>query len=314
MSDAVEAAKTSRLSGPIRGALWMIAAGTSFTAMLGVLRPATAHLHPFEVAFFRQLITLSLIMPWLLRNGVATMRTRRLPLIGLRALLGLASTLCWFYGVPHIPLAQSTAINFTSPLWATAFAAIILGETVRLRRWTATAIGFAGILIVLRPGFQEFSDFALIVLAGSAAWGSQHIVLKTLSRTERADVILGYHALLLTPIALLFALPFWITPSWTDLFWLALIGALGTSGHLCLTRSFAAADASVVLPFDFAKMPIATMIGFLAYGERPDLWTWVGAAVILTSSVYIARREAVLARRGERAATPSLRSDPPGTA
>lgn len=312
MNGGAAAEKTAGLSGPMRGALWMIAAGASFTAMLGVLRPATANLHPFEVAFFRQLITLSLIMPWLLRSGVATMRTRRFPLIGLRALLGLASTLCWFYGVPHIPLAESTAINFTSPLWATAFAAIILAEPVRLRRWSATAIGFAGVLIVLRPGFHDFSNFALIVLAGSAAWGCQHIVLKTLSRTERADVILGYHALLLTPIALLFALPFWITPSWSDLVWLALIGALGTSGHLCLTRSFAAADASVVLPFDFAKMPIAALIGFLAYGEHPDLWTWVGAAIILASSVYIARREAVLARRGERPA--AIRTDPPGTA
>jgi drug/metabolite transporter (DMT)-like permease len=306
--------RLARLSGPTRGALWMVAAGLSFTTMLGVLRPATENLHPFEVAFFRQLITLSLIMPWLLRTGISTMRTRRFPLIGLRALLGLTSTLCWFYGVPHIPLAESTAINFTSPLWATAFAAIILGEQVRLRRWSATAIGFCGVLIVLRPGFYDFSDFALIVLAGSAAWGCQHIVLKTLSRTERADVILGYHALLLTPIAFAFAMPFWITPSWTDLIWLGLIGALGTAGHLCLTRSFAAAEASVVLPFDFAKMPLAALIGYLAYGEHPDVWTWVGAVIILASSVYIARREAVLARSGERVGTVAARTDPPGTA
>jgi drug/metabolite transporter (DMT)-like permease len=190
------------------------------------------------------------------------------------------------------------------------FAAVILHEPVRLRRWTATIIGFAGVLVVLRPGFQEFSIWAVVMLCGAACWGCQHIVLKMLSRTEATNVIVFYHAVLLTPAALILAMFVWRTPGLVDVLWLLALGICGTLGLLALARSFAAAEASVVLPFDFSKMPIAAAIGYIAFDEHPDLWTWAGAALIVSAATYIARREAQIAR----ANTAKARSGPPGTA
>lgn len=315
MSVAAARARWSALPGPARGILWMLASAFAFTAMLGTVKPASQNLHPFEVTFFRHFFTLIAMLPWILRLGPGTLRTKRFPLIALRGLLGFISTILWFYSVPKLALADATAINFTAPLWATVFAAVVLHEPVRLRRWTATAIGFAGVLVVVRPGFQEFSVWALVMLCGAACWGSQHIVLKMLSRTEPTNVIVCYHAILLTPAALILALFVWQTPGLVDILWLLALGALGTVGHLALARSFAAAEASVVLPFDFSKMPIAAAIGYVAFNEHPDLWTWVGAAIIVAAATYIARREAQIARANAPATKlGQIRTDPPGTA
>jgi drug/metabolite transporter (DMT)-like permease len=306
-------ARFSALPAPVRGAIWMVGAAASFSAMLSVVRPASEGLHAFQVAFIRHALTFAFVAPVLFRGSLTLPRRENLPIITLRAFLGFVSTVCWFYGVPHIELTQSTAINFTSPLWATVFAAIILGEQVRTRRWAATAVGFIGVLVVLRPGFTEPSIYAFVVMAGAAAWGVQHIVLRRLSQRESAKVIVASHSLFLTPMALIPAILVWEMPAWHVWAWLVVMSALGTLGHVCLTRSFAAAEASAVLPFDFTKMPVATLIGFLAYGEEPDLFTWVGAAIILAASVYIARREAQIARAARRAAPAPVRSDPPGT-
>ncbi len=314
MIPAATKARWAALPSTTRGILWMLASALTFTAMLATVKPASQNLHPFEVTFFRHVFTLFVMLPLILRVGISALKTDKFPLIALRGLLGFASTVLWFYAVPHLALADATAINFTAPLWATVFAAVILHEPVRLRRWTATAIGFAGVLVVLRPGFHEFSVWALVMLIAAACWGSQHIVLKTLSRTIPANVIVCYHAILLSPAALIMALFVWRTPSWGDAFWLVALGICGTLGHLALARSFAAAQASVVLPFDFSKMPIAALIGYLAFGERPDLWTWAGAALIVSASAYIARREAQIARANAAAAKAKARSGPPGTA
>lgn len=303
-------ARWAALPGTTRGILWMLISAFTFTAMLAAVKPASQNLHPFEVAFFRHVFTLFVMLPLLLRLGPGALRTGKFPLILLRGFFGFASTVLWFYAVPNLALANATAINFTAPLWATLFAAVILHEPVRMRRWIATGVGFAGVLVVLRPGFAHFSIWALVMLIAAACWGSQHIVLKSLSRTVPANVIVCYHAILLSPMALILSLFVWQTPGWSDVFWLMALGICGTFGHLALARSFSAAEASVVLPFDFSKMPIAALIGYVAFDEHPDLWTWVGAALIVSASAYIARREAQLARAAAQAA----RSGRPGTA
>ncbi len=306
-------ARWDALPGTVRGAVWMVLAGFFFTAMLGVVKPASANLHPLAVAFYRHAITLFLMVPVFLRSGLPLPRRESLGLVGLRGLLGFIATACWFYAVPNVPLADSTAINFTAPLWATIFATLILGEKVRARRWSATVVGFLGVLVVLRPGFVEIPVHLFVVLTGAAAWGVQHVVLRRLSQRESVSVILACHAVILCTFALGPALYFWTTPSWADAAWIVVLGVLGTLGHMCLARSFAAAEASAVLPFDYTKMPVAALIGFYAYGEALDAYTFTGAAMILGASVYIARREAQLARAAKRDAPP-LRSDPPGTA
>jgi len=205
----------------------MVMAATCFTAMLSTIRFVAQDLHPFEIAFFRYLVTMIWMAPTLIRflrtTGLAVPHKG---LYGMRALFGGISTLAWFYGVPFMPLSDAIAINFTAPLWATVFAALILHEIVRLRRWSAVILGFAGVLIVLRPGFVEVSDAALILLLASAAWGSQHIVLKMLSRTEPVNVIVAMHAIMLLPLTFIASLFFWTTPTVDNLIWLAGMGTL----------------------------------------------------------------------------------------
>lgn len=287
-----------RLSAPTRAAIWMVAAATAFTAMLSTVRVAAAEMHPFEIAFFRYLVTILWMAPFLARFVLQQgLPRRRLGLFGLRAVLGLVSTLAWYWGVPLLALSDAITINFTAPLFATLFAALILGEVVRLRRWSAVALGFVGVLIVIRPGFTQVSDATLIVLAASASWGAQHILVKLLSHTEPVALIVAMHSLLIAPLTLVAALFVWTCPSWEGLLWVAALGTFGTIGHLFMTRAFATADASFVLPFDFAKLPIGVLLGYLAFGETTDGWTWLGAAVIVSSTAYIARREAQLARQ-----------------
>ena len=278
----------------------MVGAAFCFTVMLSLIRPLAAELHPFEIAFLRNAFAVLFLAPWIWRALPAFRATRNLGLFALRALFSFAAMLLWYYGIPLIPLADAIAINFTSPLWATVFAALVLGEAVRARRWSATMVGFCGVLIVVRPGFEAITAATAMMMLSSVGWGCQHIALKKLSGLEKVSVIVSMQALLLTPLSLVPALFVWTTPSWGALGWAVAMAAIGTCAHICLTRAFRAADASAVLPFDFAKMPFAAAIGWFVFAEGVDAWTWAGSAVIVASTAYIARREARAARAADR--------------
>ncbi|MDA0701944.1 MAG: DMT family transporter [Proteobacteria bacterium] len=295
------------LPATLRGGVWMMGAALSFTVMLSLIRPLAEELHPFQIAFLRNIFAVLFMAPWIWRALPAFRATRNFRLFVLRALFSFAAMLLWYYGIPLMPLADAIAINFTSPLWATVFAALILGEAVRARRWAATMVGFCGVLIVVRPGFEAITAATAMMLLSSVGWGCQHIALKKLSALEKVSVIVAMQALLLTPLSFVPALFVWTTPSWEALGWVIAMALIGTFAHICLTRAFRAADASAVLPFDFAKMPFAAAIGWFVFAEGVDAWTWAGSAVIVASTAYIARREAVAART-ERPAPPDLTS------
>ncbi len=283
----------SAASDPMRGALWMVGSCVFFAALTGLIRHVSATLDPLEIVFFRNLFGLAAMLPWFLRHGFGGLRTRRLPLYTLRAAAGLIAMITWFVAISRMNLADAVALSFTAPLFATVAAVFLLGEIVRGRRWTAVMIGFAGAMIILRPGFEEVTPTALLVLLSSSMMAVAIIMVKMLSRTEPVGAIVFYMVLMLTPASLIPALFVWRTPTPEEFVWLMAIGAAGTLGHLCLVRAFAVADATAVLPFDFVRLPIIALIGYFAFGQPLDMWTGVGAAVILCSSVYIAHREAV---------------------
>ena len=292
-------ARAATLTAPLRGALWMIAASAMFAGMIGIIRflAVRGDLHPFEIAFFRNLFGLAFMLPWLARVGFAGLRTRRIGLYTLRGVISLMAMLSWFWAVSVMPLAEAVALSFTTPIFATVLAVIVLHEVVRARRWTATLIGFLGAMIILRPGVGQLAPAALVVLFSAMAIAGAITCLKLLARTESANAIVTYMVLFLTPMSLVPALFVWTTPSWETLPWLVALGGLATAAHGCVTRGFAAADASAMMPFDFVRLPFAALIGFLVFGEVPDLWTWVGAAIIFGASAYIAHREARIASR-----------------
>ena len=287
-------------SPPVQAGVYATVAAVAFSVMSTLIRYTGTNLHPFEVVFFRNLISLLFMAPLLYRIGFSGLHKDRIGLHAVRASLSLGSMLCGFTAVTLIPLTESTALSFAAPLFSTAGAALFLGETVRMRRWSAVIIGFAGTLIILQPAPDSMSFGSWLALANSLLIGIGYLLVKSLSRTERPEEIVGYMVLLLTPMSLIPAIFVWQWPSLELVLAMVALGAVGTIGHLYLTRAFQVADVTIAMPFDFFRLPFTAAIAFMVYGEVPTVWTWVGGAVIFASTFYIARREAQLAR--ERAA------------
>jgi drug/metabolite transporter (DMT)-like permease len=253
-------------------------------------------MHPFQIAFLRNVFALAFMLPWLVRHGRVGLRTQRLNMHLWRAAVGLVAMLTWFSAIAYLPLAEAVALNFTVPLFATAGAALFLGEAVRARRWTATAVGFLGVVVILRPGFTEFTPLMTLPVIAAGFMAVSILLVKSLSRTEAPAAIVTYMNLLLTPLSLLPALFVWRWPTLTELGLGLFIGLCAALAHNAFTRAFVQADASAVMPFDYSRLPFVAVVGYLLFAEVPDGWTWVGAAIIAGAAIYIAQRESRVAR------------------
>ena len=297
--------RSARLNPSLRGPAMMIGACAGFAAMMAIVRHVSSEIPPLEAVFFRNLLGTVFILPLVFYAGWDQLHTGRPAMHLLRAVLGLISMLLLFTALSLLPLADVTALSFTAPLFATIGAALLLQEHVGARRWTATLVGFCGALVILRPGMGAFSGASLVALASAVAMAAAQLSVKSLSRTEHPNAIVLIMGLLMTPMSLLPVVFVWTWPSWSTFSWLLLMGLAATIGQVCLVRAMQAADASAVMPFDFSRLIFASALGWLAFGEHPDKWTWIGAAIICVATVYIARREARLARP-RRAAVPTV--------
>lgn len=275
----------------LKGMALMLVVTFSFSAQLALVKMVSADLHPFEIGFFRQFFGLLVFLPVFLRHGPGILRSRHLGLFSLRAVLETTSMLMFFTAIAITPLAKATALHYTAPLFATALAVMVLGESIRLRRVLGLVFGFTGALVVVRPGIIDVDVGAALTVGSAALWGSTMIIIKVLSRTESSVKITIYNALLSTPLALFAALPFWRTPTPEALGLMALAGALGSLAHLSLAQAFKHADVTAVLPVDFMRLIWAAVFGFLLFAEVPEVWTWLGGAMIFSAVVYIAYRE-----------------------
>ncbi|MDX1400352.1 MAG: DMT family transporter [Kiloniellales bacterium] len=290
----------------IQGAAYMTAAAFCFAIMNVLVRIASESLDPIQIAFFRNLFALVFVLPLIIRGGGQAVKTKRLGLHGLRALLGIIAMFFWFTAVTLVPLAEAVALNFTLPLFATAGAALILRETVGLRRWGATACGFIGMLVILRPGFNEITFVTWLPIIAALFMAASVLTVKRLSASESPQTVVLYMNLFMTPLSLGPALFVWQWPTLEAFLACIVLGLLAMVAHLALTRSYAKADASAVMPFDYMRLPFIAAIAFFLYGEVADLWTWAGAGIIAGASFYIARREAFLARQSKAEPTAAL--------
>jgi S-adenosylmethionine uptake transporter len=285
-----------RLAPITRAALWILLSGFCAVMMNVLIRLAARGLHPFEVAFFRCLFGLVFMLPWILRSAPMLLHTPNIGFYTLRGAVALVSMVTWFYGITLVPLATATAVNFTSPLFSTLGAALILHEDVRTRRWAAVVIGFVGVLIIMRPGADTIDANLLIILLSAATASMNNITVKFLARTERPNTIVAFLVIYLTPLSLIPALFVWEWPDLGTFGWLVGLGCIGTIAHISVARAYALADASACAPFEFVRLPYAALTGYVLFGEVTDAWTWFGAGVIAASSIYVAHREARLAR------------------
>ncbi len=286
-----------RRAGNARGMLIMFAATMVMVVMHTAVRHLGRELPVSEVVFFRNLFGLLVAVPLVLREGLAILRTRRPGLHLLRSVIGIAAMWLWFYALSVVPVAEATALSFTSVIFGSIAAAVLLGERMRARRWSAVVVGFAGAMLILRPGFQEVSFGMLSVLVSSVFWALALILVKHLSRFDSVVCIVAVNQLLLTVFSAVPAVVAWRTPTLTQLALLLGVGVCATFGHIMMTTAFKWGEASAVFPVDFARLLWAAALGWMIFAEVPDTWTWVGGAVIFASTAYITYRESALARR-----------------
>ncbi|HZH29101.1 MAG TPA: DMT family transporter [Azospirillaceae bacterium] len=282
----------------VQGVLWALAATVVFALMTVTIRESTRHMHPMVAVFWRNGVALLCMLPWIVRHGTAGLRTTKLRLYTTRALTGAVAMFTWFYGLTGMPLGTAQALGFTQPLFATLLAAMVLREDVRARRWSATLLGFAGVLIIIQPGARPVGLPEIAVLVSAFAGAMSAIQVKALAKTESTSAMVAFLAIYMTPISLVPALFVWTWPSVEAWGWVLAMGVLGTIGHLCIVRAYHMAEASALMPFDYVKLPLVALCGWALYGELLDHWFWIGSAIIAGSAIYIARRETAIARRG----------------
>jgi drug/metabolite transporter (DMT)-like permease len=295
-NDTVGAAEEEAMSANLRGVLWMAGTVLSFCAMAVAARQLLRHMGTFEILFFRTGVAWLLVLALAARAGPATLKTRRLGLHVWRNGMHLLGQSSWVYALSLLPLATVFAIEFTSPIWTAVLAVWLLGERMNRGRAAMLALGLAGVLAILRPGLGVFQPAALVMLVGSLAFAIQFIATKQLSSTESPLAVLFWMSAVQTPVCLLVSLPGWSAPVLADLPWILAIGVGSFTAHYCMMRAMKLADATVVVPVDFFRLPLIAVVGALFYGEAFDPAVFLGAALIV-SGVWINLAVETRARR-----------------
>ncbi len=280
----------SQLPSAVRGALWMGGALLSFSLMAVAVRELLGTLGSFEILFLRSLVSLVVMLALLPWSGMRALRTRLIGVHVIRNVFHFGGQYAWVYAIGMLPLATVFAIEFTMPVWTAVLAVLMLGERLDRGRMVMLALGLAGILIILKPGFAQVSPAAVVMLAGSFAYAATMIATKRLAGHDTAFAVLFYMSAIQVPLGLLPALPGWVDPGLAELPWIVAVGGSGLTAHFCLTRALHAADATLVVPFDFLRLPLIAVIGMAIYDEPLEVTTLLGAAVIFSGTYYSIRR------------------------
>jgi drug/metabolite transporter (DMT)-like permease len=276
----------------------MVVAMSIVPLMDGVAKHLSADYTTLQVVWARYFFHLLILLPLVLwRYGRRALLPARPAVQLLRGGLLLASTILFFTAIASMPLADALALVFISPLIVTALSPLILGEHVGVRRWSAVLVGFLGALVIIRPGLGVFDPAALLAAGAGAVYATYLIATRKLAGSAPPLVTLAYTALLGAVVMTAVQPAVWIWPTPGDWAWMAGMGALAASGHFMIIKAFDHAPASVLAPFTYSEMAMATAVGFFAFGDFPDPLTWVGVAIIVASGLYISFRERKLGRR-----------------
>ena len=254
-----------------------------------IVRLLSPDVHPFVIGFFRALFGFVAVLPWIVTRP-SILRSNYRFLHALRAALKLLALVAFFAAFASAPLADVTAIAFAAPIFVTIGAWLFLGESPRWLRILAVLLGFAGVLLVLRPGQQEGLPAGLLfALTGALLTAIIQLILKPMATVDRTDTLVAWNLILTVPIAAFPALWFWTPPTLEQWGLLALQGVLGALNMGLATRAFSLAEASLIVPIDFLRLPIVAALGFAFFGEVASLHTWIGGAVIFAATLLMAR-------------------------
>ena len=281
-------------SSNLRGFIWITLSTFAFMSMVMIVRHISDRYNTGELAFWRALIGLVLLTPIFIRSGSALFRTQQFRFHLLRNVMHFVGVAGWFYAISRMNLSTGMALQFTVPLFTILLAILFLREKVDTARWVATIIGFAGVIVILRPGIEPVTLAAIAALFSALGYGAANIATKVLVRNCSSNTIVFYMNVMHLPMALCaaWALGGISVPAATDIPWLIGLAASATLAHWLLARALGEADASLIIVVDFTKLPWITLGAFIFFGETPAVWAWVGGMVIFASTVYIVRRAA----------------------
>jgi drug/metabolite transporter (DMT)-like permease len=283
-----------RADRPLRGIALLLVSSVFLGTSDATSKYLSTTLPSIEIAWIRFLVFVLIMIPAMVpASPLFALRTARPMRQVVRGMTLLASSLLFISGLRYLPIAEASATSFVSPLFVTALSIFFLGEKVGLRRWLATAVGLVGVLIVLRPGTSAFHPAAFFPVVSAFAWASCLIMTRMMSGQERTLVTMTYSSIVGFAILCALVPLVWVAPTWHDILFGTIIGLTSTAGQWIVVLAFRYADASVLAPFSYVQLLWVTLLGFLIFGEVPDVWTVVGAAVIVASGLYTAHRERV---------------------
>jgi drug/metabolite transporter (DMT)-like permease len=284
--------RVARLNPSVRGLLWAIVAGALFVLLNTLMRGLSLALDPFQTQFLRYLFGLVVMLPFIVRSGLSAYRPHNVPGQFLRGGVHTFGLGLWFVAVPHITLADTTALGFTTPIFIMIGAVLVFREQLRWERCLAGLIGFAGVLIVVAPKLSGGGGgYMLLMLCSAPIFAASFLMTKALTRYDRAEVIVVWQSITVAIFSLPLGLLHWHQPSLLQWGTFVLCGMLGSAGHFCLTRSFAIADISATQSVKFLELVWAAALGWLVFSDQPSRSTLIGGVVICASTLWIARRE-----------------------
>lgn len=286
-------------SDNLRGMGWMVLSGMCFTGVMASVRHVGPDLPSAVSATVRYAMGIVFLAPLLMRAGFRFPTGKLLFLHIVRGTFHGLGVLLWFYAMARIPMAEVTAIGYTTPIFMTIGAVLMFGEQIQLRRIGAVIAGLAGVYLILRPGFETLSSGQLAQLASTPLFAIAMLMVKRLTQVDRPAMIIIMLNFVCLAVLAPVAAANWQTPSAMQVAWLAAATVGATAGHYCLTRSYGIADITVVQPVTFLQLVWTSAFGFLLFAETPSVWVFAGGGLILAASTYIAHRERKLARAEE---------------
>jgi|TARA_B100000959_G_scaffold246514_1_gene272062 drug/metabolite transporter (DMT)-like permease len=271
--------------------LSLISTGSAAIMVSGI-KQLSLDLNPFIIAFYRCFFGVLIILPFMFFSNNESWKTKSIKLQFLRGSINVYSMISWFTAIGTLHLEKAAAIGFTTPLFTTLLAVILLGEVIKFHRTTALVVGFIGILVVIRPGFVPIESGTLWLLSAALSFSFVLIIVKKLSENDSSLTTAFYHMLFMTPPTFIIALFFWERISLNHLFVFSIVVIAGFITQLCLTQSLKMSDATFVMPLQFTQLIWLSIIGYTIFAEIPNTWTWAGAFIIFLAVIYITYREA----------------------
>jgi len=275
----------------------MLFASFCYVASATLTRYLAGSYPTFELAFLRCAVAVCVLTPVVLRGGVAQLKTRIIHIHGMRMMVTYIAILLWFYAAETVPVGDFFAIQFASPLFTIGAAALLLRENVTLKSWLAAVVGFGGVLIIVRPGYIPMSIGIVAAIGTALSYALVNTLIKVASRHDSPTVMTFYVNFLILPVSAIPAYFVWKAPLWEDVPTLLGVTLFATLAQFCVANAISLADARVVQPMNFMRMPIAALLGFLVFSEFPDPWTWIGAVIIFGAAWYAVQHGAAARRK-----------------